>query len=115
MDELFLYNEKISGCSDVAFAMQKGSRIGTVISKFILHMTESGDLQRTLDGWGLQNKPLKTQSMIFHQYPLEYGLSLVLLLGCTAVVCVFLLMLEHRLMRFKIKDQTFSEEIKNKK
>ena len=110
MDELLLYNE-VNSASDVAFAVPKGSHVGTKFSKSIYHLTKNGDLQRILNGWGFdesnsdkikRRKGSIDPTMKFRRYSLKYGLTLAMALGIAAIFCVFLLLLENWLINFQV-------------
>ena len=100
-----MYNDRLT--NGIAIATQKKSEIGSRLSAFLLHLNENGESKLIMDKWGIPQTCLVYKRVKkvtnFHRYPLRYGLSLALILGGTAIACVFILLVENWCTRLREK------------
>ena len=106
--KLVLYREHRFS-EDMAFAVQKGSSLGAMVSSSILKLTENGRLQQIIEKW--KDKHYCEKLKQHHQFPWQYGGGLLLLLVISVGVCVVILIAENlytyrRTMVIKIQKRT---------
>ena len=79
---------------DIAFAVQKGSKLGEKISASLLRLTVSGALQQVIDKWK-GDQSCEDNKKKHHQFPWQYGGGLSVVLGIAAGVCIIILFAEN--------------------
>ena len=91
---VLLLHRETRHSEDMAFAVQKKSRLGEKISASLLRLTVSGALQQVIDKWeGAQS--CKKYKKNYHQFPWQYGGGLAVTIGIAIGVCIIILFAEN--------------------
>ena len=78
----------------MAFAVQKGSKLGGKISASLLRLTVSGALQHVIDKWK-GDESCEDYKRAYYQFPWQYAGGLLVILGIATGVCIIILFAEN--------------------
>ena len=78
----------------MAFAVQKGSKLGEKISASLLRLTVSGALQHLIDKWK-GDQSCEYYKKKYDQFPWQYAGGLLVIFGIATGACIIILFVEN--------------------